>query len=68
MNLGYVGEADRSSPVGVSQSYIRRVDLVIRDILKLSFARFNIYIMNKRLPVHWTSVRCAEIHDLEQQN
>jgi hypothetical protein len=43
---------------------------LIKNILKLSFVRFNmynIYAMNKAVPVYRTSVHRAEIHDLERK-
>jgi len=46
--------------------------LVIKNILKSSVVRFNmynIYTMYKRIPIHWTSVcECAEICDLDWQD
>jgi len=41
---------------------------VIKNTLELSLARFNMYIMYKRVLIHWILVRRTGIHDLEQQD
>jgi len=67
-SYAFVGEfASQSSPVGVCQLYITRMDTCIwiwamKNTLELSLARFNmydIYIMYKKAPVHWTLLRHA---------
>jgi len=68
--MDYVGEfASQSSPVAVCQLYAMWMDArmwlwIIKNTLKLSVVQFHVYSiynMYKRVPVHWTKVRRAEI-------